>query len=150
MLVPLLKTLLVVVAVFALVTLVALEGGEVAILHTVAPGVEARTTRVWVARAEGALWVEAADENRPFLRDLVRTPVLDVEIDGRHHACIAEIVPEPGGHERIRAMLAERYGWRDRWIALLQDTSGSRAVRLVEPRHGEPERSRPAAGESTP
>ena len=52
-------------------------------------------------------------------------------MDDRHTPYLAEVVPEPGGHEHIRALLRQRYGWRDLWIAMLQDTSGSREVRLV-------------------
>jgi len=45
----------------------------------------------------------------------------------------AEPQPNPEGHERIRRLLAEKYGWADWWVGLLQDTSGSIAIRL-EPR----------------
>lgn len=40
------------------------------------------------------------------------------------------MVPNPDGHARIRRLLAGRYGWADRWIGLLADTSRSIAVRL--------------------
>jgi hypothetical protein len=44
--------------------------------------------------------------------------------------CRAAVVDNPDGHRRIRALLAARYGWADRWIGLLANTSGSLALRL--------------------
>ena len=125
-------------AAFGGVTLVALEARGVAVLHTrQADGVEHRT-RVWFAEQDGALWVEAATASRPFYVDLAADPALTIEIrtspfdsSPTRLRARAEFVPEPGGHERIRALLSEKYGWADAWIALLQDTSASRAVRMV-------------------
>ena len=115
---------------FGATTLIALEGRDVAVLHTRDDAGGARRTRVWVAESDGALWVEAATPERGFYRDLLLRPELDVEHGGRAQRMIAR--PEPGdaGHERIRAMLRDKYGWADRWVALLQDTSRSVAVRL--------------------
>jgi hypothetical protein len=47
---------------------------------------------------------------------------------------VASVASDPEGHARIRRLLAARYGWADRWIGLLADTSHSRAVRLDCPR----------------
>lgn len=114
---------------FGAVTLVALEGGEVVVLTTRGEDGD-RTTRTWVAPADGALWIEAAHEGRPFLRDLRRDPAAVLHHDGRSRTCRATVLPPPEGHERIRALLRQRYGWRDRWVGLLADTSDSRAIRL--------------------
>lgn len=117
-------------AAFGATTLVALEGKDVAVLHTRDDTGGARRTRVWVAESDGALWVEAATPERGFYRDLLLRPELDVEHGGRAQRMIAR--PEPGdaGHERIRTMLRDKYGWADCWVAMLQDTSRSVAVRL--------------------
>jgi hypothetical protein len=116
---------------FAVTTVVALEGVEVVELRTRdADGGGTRTTRVWIADADGASWVEAANPERPFLLDLEAAPRLGVVRDGRERPMRA--TPEPGadGHQRIRRLLAEKYGWADAWIGLLADTSSSVAVRL--------------------
>ena len=115
---------------FGATTLIALEGKDVAVLYTRDDAGGARRTRVWVAESDGALWVEAATPERGFYRDLVLRPELDVEHGGRARRMIAR--PEPGdaGHEQIRTMLRDKYGWADCWVALLQDTSRSVAVRL--------------------
>jgi hypothetical protein len=125
-------------AIFGAVTLLALEGQSVAVLHTTSPGGEIHRTRVWFAEHDGALWIESATESRPFYLDVAAQPALEMEIlgppwarDPKLRRGRAELVPEPGGHDRIRALLREKYGWADAWIALLQDTSGSRAVRVM-------------------
>lgn len=123
---------------FAAVTLTALESRDVAILRTTSPDGGEHDTRVWFAEHDGALWVESATASRPFYLDLASEPELTIELrtspfdrTPRRLRGRAELVPEPGGHERIRALLARKYGWADAWVALLQDTSASRAVRIV-------------------
>lgn len=113
------------VVAFGAVTAVALEGVEVVELRT-----RGRTTRVWIADADGAAWVEAATPDRPFLVDIMADPRVELVRDGRTLSMRATPEPGPAGHERIRRLLAEKYGWADAWIGLLADTSNSVAVRL--------------------
>lgn len=123
--------ILLLLAAFGATTLLALEGNEVAVLRTRDAGGALRETRVWLAEDDGALWVEAATPERPFYRDILARPKIEVV---RGEAIIpVTAVPEPGsaGHDRIRALLAHRYGWADAWVGLLQDTSRSIAVRLT-------------------
>ena len=115
---------------FTAVTLVALEGREVVVLRTFDEDGTPRQTRTWVADADGAVWIEAANPERPFLRDLQAHPDVELRRAGLAHGCRTFVMPNPDGHQHIRALLAQRYGWADRWIALLTDTSGSLAVRL--------------------
>jgi hypothetical protein len=122
-----------VTAVLGTVTLVALEGLEVVQLRTAAPDGATRTTRTWVADADGALWVEAATPQRPFLHDLQDRPDVEVVREGAVLQLRATPMPGDAGHRKIRDLLAAKYGWADRWIGLLTDTSHSVAVRL-EPR----------------
>jgi hypothetical protein len=118
---------------FAAVTLVALEGREVVQLHTVTPQGDVRSTRTWVADADGAMWIEAANVQRPFLGDLRAHPDIELVRGGTVLPVRAVAVPGLDAHQKIRALLAEKYGWADCWIGLLADTSHSEAVRL-EPR----------------
>lgn len=119
-----------IVIAFALVTWVALEGREVVIVHTRAADGRAHATRTWVADADGATWIEAANPERPFLHDLADRPQLELERRGAVLRCRAAIVPNPVGHRRIRDLLGARYGWADCWIGLVADTRRSVAVRL--------------------
>ena len=115
---------------FAIVTLIALEGREVVVLHTRTTDGREHATRTWIADADGVTWIEAANPERPFLHDLGEHPALDLERGGGVVPCRAAIVPNPDGHRRIRELLAARYGWADCWIGMLADTRRSVAVRL--------------------
>ncbi len=115
---------------FAAVTLVALEGREVVVLRTFDAQGQARETRTWIADADGYTWIEAANAERPFLLQIRTNPAVELRRAGTLHSCRAAAIPNPEGHQRIRGLLAEKYGWADRWIGLLTDTSGSLAVRL--------------------
>jgi hypothetical protein len=116
---------------FAAVTLVALEGREVVQLRTVTPEGGVRSTRTWVADADGAMWIEAANVQRPFLLDLRAHPDIELVRGGRVLPVRGQAAPGLGAHQKIRTLLAEKYGWADCWIGLLADTSHSEAVRLV-------------------
>jgi len=113
------------------VTLVALEGGEVVVLRTQDAAGTPRDTRTWVANDADGTWIEAANPARPFLAQLTERPDVQLKRGGRWTHCRAGVVANPAGHERIRRLLASKYGWRDRWIGLLTDTSRSLAVRLA-------------------
>ena len=115
---------------FAVVTLVALEGREVALLRTTGTDSGPRETRVWVVDTDGTTLVEAANPERPFLRDLRTHPQVTLVRHGRAEQCAAAVLPDPEGHAHIRRLLRAKYGWRDRWIALLADTRDSSAVEL--------------------
>ena len=96
-----------------------------------AAGGDWRETRVWIAEAEGALWVEAATPERAWLEDVLRDPGVELLRGGERLRLRAEPVPGPEGHARIRSLLRAKYGWADVWVGLVQDTSRSLAVRLV-------------------
>jgi len=118
------------VGVFGAVTLLALEGKEVVQLRTTAQDGTTRSTRTWIADADGAMWIEAANPERPFLRDLQARPECKLLRGGQAHPVRAVPLPGERGHQKIRQLLAARYGWADVWVGLLTDTSRSVAVRL--------------------
>jgi hypothetical protein len=122
---------LVAAGLFGAVTLAALEGREVVVLRTRDERGVMHETRTWIADADGAWWIEAANPERPFLRHIAGHPDTDVWRAGQWWRCRATALPNPAGHARIRRLLAARYGWADRWVGMLTDTSRSSAVRLV-------------------
>ncbi len=115
---------------FGVITLVALEGVEVVQLRTRTPEGSIRTTRTWVADAGGAMWIESATPDRPFLQDLATRPDVELARGSRVLPLHATVVPGDDGHRAIRALLRAKYGWADRWIGLLTDTSRSVAIQL--------------------
>jgi hypothetical protein len=125
-----LTTVLGTAAAFGALTLAALEGGEVVVLRTFGPQAETRQTRTWVADADGSAWIEAANASRPLLAHIRANPEVELFRGGVVRQCHALSVANPDGHEHIRCLLAQKYGWADRWVGLLTDTSGSVAIRL--------------------
>ena len=125
-----LATLLAVATLFAAVTLVAQEGREVVVVRTFDAHGQARETRAWIADEDGYGWIEAANPERPFLLQIRTNPEVELRRGRSLQHCHAVVVPNPNGHQRIRRLLATKYGWSDRWIGLLTDTSGSLALRL--------------------
>lgn len=116
---------------FALITLAALEGREVVIVHTTDPDGRPRTTRTWIADDHGAAWIEAANPEREFYHSIVANPEIEVERHGVMRRYHAVPLPNPGGHQLIRRLLADKYGIADWWIGLLADTSRSVGIRLT-------------------
>ena len=126
----LLGTVLGIAVLFVAVSLLALEGREVVVLRTFDAQGQPRETRTWIADEDGSAWVEAANPERPFLQQLQSHPDIELRRGGTVHRCRAVATSNPEGHQRIRRLLAAKYGWADRWIGLLTDTSGSLAIRL--------------------
>lgn len=126
-----LGTMLGIAVLFTAITLLALEGREVVVVRTFDAQGQARETRTWIADEGGYAWIEAANPERPFLLQLQANPQVELRRAGTVHHCRADSTPNPEGHLRIRRLLAAKYGWADRWIGWLTDTSGSLAVRLT-------------------
>src|SRR5262245_59982810 len=82
----------------AAVTLLALEGREVVVLRTTTSTGAARSTRTWIADADGAAWVEVANPARPFLADVRARPRLELYRHGTWTPCRASVVEPPDGH----------------------------------------------------
>jgi hypothetical protein len=118
---------------FVILTVIALEGAEVALLHTALGNQQPRQTRVWVADVDGSPWIEAANPEREFYRDILEAPEVVLERNGMLFEYRAVPLSGTSSHDLIRSRLRDKYGWADEWIGMLTDTSGSIAIRL-EPR----------------
>jgi hypothetical protein len=120
-----------VVGAFVGTTWWALEWSGVALIGTQQPDGEIRTTRIWHATYQGEVWLEAGSAESPWFEDLENSRAVILTIDGKSHPYRAEPVPNPEGHEKIRKLLRQKYGLRDRWVGLILDVSPTLAVRLV-------------------
>jgi hypothetical protein len=118
-------------AAFAATTWWALESSGVAVVETRTATGDTRSTHVWYTELSGELWLEAGTPENPWFRDVQQTPVLTFRADDRTARYAARPIEDPSGHDRIRALMREKYGLRDRYVALLFDTRHSIAVELV-------------------
>ncbi len=109
----------------------ALESGEVGVLRTTRPNGTTRDTRVWFAQHGERIWLEAATPDRSWYLDIQRAPTVILELPAGSRSYRAQPQPGPLDHARVRTLLREKYGLRDWWVGLFQDTSHSVAVRLA-------------------
>ena len=126
-------TALVLIAAFAAVTWWALESSGVGILQTRRSDGTLRSTHVWYAENGPSIWIEAATAGREFLSDIRHDPQVTLSVDGRGTPYSAEVLAAPSAHSRVRELLRAKYGFRDWWVSLLQDTSGSVVIQLSAP-----------------
>lgn len=106
--------MLVFVVVFGL-QVVASESGEVVVLHTDDAGRDA-TTRLWVVDHDGRQWLRASTDSG-WLGRLQASP--RVELERGDQRGVYQATVEDGMGDRINALMAEKYGWRDEVIAVL-------------------------------
>jgi reactive intermediate/imine deaminase len=126
-----LGVLVVLAALLAAFTAWTLEASDVAVLVTPKPAGGARETHVWWVADGDALLVEAATPERAWLAEALAAGEVEVERDGRRERFRVARDEAPDAHERLRAALRAKYGLRDAWVGLFQDTSRSVAVRLA-------------------
>jgi hypothetical protein len=107
--------LAVAVGIFGLQVL-ASETGEVVVLHTTADGAES-TTRLWVVELDGSLWLRSGGGDSGWYARLAAEPRIQLERHGETRSYIAE--PESSRRDEINALMAEKYGWRDRVIGVM-------------------------------
>jgi hypothetical protein len=111
----------------------ALEWSGVAVLETRTADGSLRSTHVWFAEPNGELWLEAGTPENSWYLDVQREPLVSFSAPHRSGQYIAQRVADPLAHDKVRSLFREKYGLRDRWVALLFDTSRSVAVHLDPP-----------------
>jgi hypothetical protein len=115
---------------FVAITWWVLESGGVAVIETPMPGGGVRSTHVWFVEPDGELWIEAGTPQNGWYLDVQQSPELRFDAEGRSVRCTARAIEDPGAHDRLRSLLREKYGFRDAWVGLLVEPSGSIALRL--------------------
>jgi hypothetical protein len=95
-------------AAFVLVTIAALEGPEVVVLRTRDGAGRRRATRTWIADHEGRAWIEVANLERPFYRDVPADADVELVRGGQVLRLRAMPLPPDQGHPLIRRLLAEK------------------------------------------
>ena len=108
-----------------------LESGGVAVIGTQTPEGGARSTHVWYVEPDGELWLEAGTPENGWFLDVQKSSAVEFESDGRTLRYIARPVEGEPARSRIRSLIRQKYGFRDRWVDLILDTSRTVAVRLI-------------------
>jgi hypothetical protein len=103
-------------------------GGEVVTLISFGPRGSAYHTHLWVVDADGSAWLRAGQPGERWLARIRANPHVLLERSGARKRYRA--VPDPAARDRIQALMREKYGLADRYIAMLRDGSRSIPVRL--------------------
>ena len=119
------------VAAFGATTWWALESGGVAVIETRTPEGGVRSTHVWYAEPDGELWLEAGTPENAWFQDVQHDPELSFAAAGGSVRYVARPASGASDHARIRSLMREKYGLRDRWVGLIFETSHSVAVQLL-------------------
>jgi hypothetical protein len=109
----------------------ALESSGVAVVETRGVDGSPRSTHVWYVEPDGELWLEAGSPENGWFRDVQENSTLTFTAKRHSGRYRAQPLDSATAHRRIRQQIRAKYGFRDRWIGLLVDTSRSVAVRLV-------------------
>lgn len=127
-----LRLIALVVALLTLVTVVALESGNVIRVETVnAQTQQLRETRIWFVHSGERIVLEAGKPDHPWVQDITQRNQLRLVgqgLDGDYQSRLLG----PDSHDAIRRLMRAKYGWRDIWVGWIFDTSRSRMV-VVEP-----------------
>lgn len=105
-------------------------GGEVVRITTFGPGGAPFHTHVWVVDVDGTPWLRAGEPASGWLARIRSDPHVLVLRGGEEKHWLAVPVSDPAWRDRVQALMRQKYGWADRYIALIRDGSRSVPVRL--------------------
>lgn len=116
------------VAVMAL-QIVASESGEVVVLTTTDSAGAPQETRLWVVDYDGSAWLRAGSDQQGWYGRLAQQSQVKLERAGAMVAYTAQ--PVPAETPEINRLMAEKYGWADRFIGMMFPRENAVAIRLA-------------------
>ena len=122
----------IVVMSFVGITFFALEYGDVAVVETMDKSTgKQRLTHIWHVQTGDQLFLEGGSPTNPWVQDLEYLSTIRLignGIDGEYAFVIRD---DDDNHAEIRALMRAKYGWRDRWVGIVFDTSKSMLIEVV-------------------
>ena len=112
--------------------LLASESGEVLVLETLDAEGQPQQTRIWVVDDAGTAWVRG-DPDSGWVGRLLASPEVRAERAGQTASFTAVPDRTPAARDRLNALMAEKYGFADRFIAVTLgdgERAGVIAIRL--------------------
>ena len=118
--------------VLGLAQLAASESGEVLVLETLDAEGQPHETRIWVVDDAGTVWVRGGSDSG-WVQRLLDNPEIRAERAGHQAPFLAVPDRNPATRERVNALMREKYGFADRFIAVTlgdSDREGALPIRL--------------------
>ena len=106
-------------------------GGEVVTLETRDAEGEPSVTRLWVVDHDGDAWLRSGMPTSAWFVRLEANPEVRVTREDTTRRYRAEPVRDPAVRDRIHALVAEKYGFAESFIAATRDGTQSVPIRLV-------------------
>jgi hypothetical protein len=106
-------------------------GGEIVTLETRDSEGQTHATRLWVVDHEGAAWLRSGMPTSAWYVRLVSNPNVQVTRDGSTQRYRAEPIHDPAVRDRIHALVAEKYGFSESFVAATRDGTLSVPIRLI-------------------
>ncbi|RZO72466.1 MAG: hypothetical protein EVA67_01665 [OM182 bacterium] len=119
---------------FALAVVIASESGEVVVLETQSEAGDNRVTRLWVVDHDASMWLRG-DQNSAWYKRLAAQqrqgqPSL---LTRAAKTYVVFVDYEPEHTEAINDLMAEKYGWGDRFISAIGNDRASAVVLRIVP-----------------
>ena len=120
------------VLLLGLAQLAASESGEVLVIETLDLEHQPHETRIWVVEDAGAVWVRGGPDSG-WMQRLLENPEVRAERIGHWAAFRAVPDRDPAARDRVNALMREKYGFADLFIAVTlgdSDREGALPIRL--------------------
>lgn len=109
--------LLGVVVLLGILQVVAAEGIEVVVIHTVDEAGEPHETRIWILEDEGRTYVRGGAGG--WTSRATATPEVVIERGDERLEVLGVLQTDDGVRRRVNRLFREKYGWRDAFISML-------------------------------
>ena len=117
--------------VMGIVQMLASESDEVVVLTTIDDSGTEQRTRLWIVDVDGTPYLRAGDPRSQWYARLVSHP--DIRLERQDKTLAYHAVPAPEETPRINALMADKYGWADRYVGAIFPRSRAMAIRLEMP-----------------
>ena len=122
--------LLGVVVLLGILQVVAAEGIEVVVVHTVDEAGEPRETRIWILEDQGKVYIRGGEGG--WTSRVAAHPEIELERDAGPEQVLGVIEDDGGVRRRINRLFREKYGWRDAFISMLIGDPAREGAVVVE------------------
>lgn len=124
----LLGALVVLLLLIVVLQVIASESGEVVVVTTQDAEGGQQETRLWVVDADGVAWLRSGSSQAGWFQRMQQNPTVEVvRNEGRFTATVH---PDETQRDAVNALMNDKYGWADSYIALLFGRDDAIPLRL--------------------
>lgn len=122
--------LVVVVVLLGILQVVAAEGIEVVVVHTIDDTGEPHETRIWILEDQGKVYIRGGEGG--WTSRVAANPEIALERDGGFEQVTGVVQIDDGIRRHVNRLFREKYGWRDAFISMLIADPGREHAVVIE------------------